>query len=59
MLVGLRDGKGCLNPSLAKIPQSKPPAALTAEQFIEGTNLLPGKIFSICPPDCPEQKQEE
>lgn len=59
MLVGLRDNKGCLNPSLAEVPELKPPAALTVEQFIEGTNLLPGKIFSICPPDSSKQKKEE
>lgn len=59
MLVGSRDDKGCLHPSLAEEPEIKLPAALTVEQFIEGTCLLPGKIFSICPPHSSKQKKEE
>lgn len=56
-LVGLKNDSGCLNPSLAEVPKLKPPAALTVEQFVEGNNLLPGKIFSICPPDSSKQKK--
>lgn len=59
VLVGLTDVKGCLKLSLAKVPKLKPPAALTVEQISKGTDLLPGKIISICPPDSSKQKKEE
>lgn len=59
ILVGLRDDKGCLKLSLAEVPELKPPAALTVEQISGGTDLLPGKIISICPPDSSKQKKEE
>lgn len=59
ILVGLTDDKGCLKLSLAEVPELKPPAALTVEQISGGTDLLPGKIISICPPDSSKQKKEE
>lgn len=48
-----------MSPSLAEVPEWKPPAALTVEQFIEGIDVLLGKIFSICPSDSSKQKKEK
>jgi len=48
-----------LKPSLAEVPKLKPLAALTADCTDKGTDLLPEKITTICPPDSSEQKRNE
>lgn len=51
--------KGCLKPPLAEVTELKPPAALSVEQISKGTDLLPRKIISICPPHSSKHKKEE